>query len=355
MIFVTGGAGFIGSNFIAHWLHSTGEAVLNLDALTYAGSLHNLAAVQGDSRHVFVHGSINDQPLVRQLLAQHRPRAVVHLAAHTHVDRSISGPGAFITANVDGTFQLLEATRSYWQNLGDSERTAFRFHHVSTDEVYGSLAPGAAPCDEQTPLAPSSPYSASKAASDHLVQAWHRTYGLPTTTSRCSNNYGPQQLPEKLIPLVITRALAGQPLPIYGDGLQRRDWLYVADHCSALQALLSHGVAGHTYNIGSGTEQANLDVVHHTCAVLDELAPSAAGPYSRLITHVADRPGHDRRYALSSHKLHQLTGWRPSHSWASGIRLTVAWYLANQARLNPVLPAQLSGTPPLAAAAQPVP
>jgi dTDP-glucose 4,6-dehydratase len=327
MILVTGGAGFIGSNFVLDWIAATGEPVVNLDALTYAGNLRNLAALEGDARHVFVHGDICDRALVERLLAEHRPRAIVHLAAESHVDRSIHGPAAFMRTNVEGSFTLLEAARAYWSGLEGRERERFRFHHVSTDEVYGSLAPDAPAFSEQHPYEPNSPYSASKAASDHLVRAWHHTYGLPVVTTNCSNNYGPFHFPEKLIPLVIVNALAGKPLPVYGDGRQIRDWLYVGDHCSAIRAVLAGGRLGETYNIGGWNEQANIDIVRAICALLDELRPDPAGPYARLITHVTDRPGHDRRYAIDASKLRRELGWRPEESFESGMRKTVQWYL----------------------------
>ena len=329
MILVTGGAGFIGSNFVLDWIAATGEPVVNLDALTYAGNLGNLVSLQGDARHVFVHGDICDRGLVDRLLAEHRPRAIVHFAAESHVDRSIHGPGAFMRTNVDGTFTLLEAARAHWAGLQGDDKTRFRFHHVSTDEVYGSLAPDAPAFTETHPYEPNSPYSASKAASDHLVRAWHHTYGLPVVTTNCSNNYGPYHFPEKLIPLMIVNALAGKPLPVYGDGRQIRDWLYVTDHCSAIRAVLERGRLGETYNIGGWNEQANIDIVHRICALLDELQPDAAGSYARLVTHVADRPGHDRRYAIDARKIERELGWRPAETFDTGIRKTVAWYLAH--------------------------
>jgi len=327
MILVTGGAGFIGSNFVLDWLDAKDEGVVNLDALTYAGNLRNLEPLADDSRHVFVHGDIGDRELVDRLLALHRPRAIVHFAAESHVDRSIHGPGDFMRTNVQGTFTLLEAARGYWAGLPDAERSGFRFHHVSTDEVYGSLAPGAPAFTESHPYEPNSPYSASKAASDHLVRAWHHTYGLPVVTTNCSNNYGPYHFPEKLIPLMIVNALSGKPLPVYGDGQQVRDWLYVKDHCSGIRAVLEGGRLGETYNIGGWNEQANIDIVHTICNLLDELQPDPAGPYSRLITHVADRPGHDRRYAIDARKIERELGWRPAETFSSGIRKTVQWYL----------------------------
>jgi dTDP-glucose 4,6-dehydratase len=326
-ILVTGGAGFIGSNFILDWLDAVGEPVLNLDALTYAGNLHNLDAVQGDARHVFVRGDIGERALVDQLLAEHRPRAVLNFAAESHVDRSIHGPGDFIRTNVMGTFALLEAVRGYWSGLPEPDKATFRFLHVSTDEVYGSLASGAPAFTEAHAFEPNSPYSASKAASDHLVRAWHHTYGLPVLTTNCSNNYGPFHFPEKLIPLMIVNALAGKPLPVYGDGQQVRDWLYVRDHASAIRAVLAGGRSGETYNVGGWNEKANLEIVHTVCALLDELQPDPAGSYRRLITHVKDRPGHDRRYAIDARKIERELGWRPAETFETGIRKTVQWYL----------------------------
>ncbi|HLO92870.1 MAG TPA: dTDP-glucose 4,6-dehydratase [Burkholderiaceae bacterium] len=327
MILVTGGAGFIGSNFILDWLAQSDEPVLNLDALTYAGNLENLAALKNDTRHRFVQGDIGDRALVDRLLAEHRPRALIHFAAESHVDRSISGPGAFIKTNIEGTYTLLEAARQHWQGLPEDERQAFRFHHVSTDEVYGSLNAQDPAFAETNAYEPNSPYSASKAASDHLVRAWHHTYGLPVLTTNCSNNYGPYHFPEKLIPLMIVNALAGKPLPVYGDGQQIRDWLYVRDHASAIRAVLAGGRVGETYNIGGWNEMANIDIVKTVCALLDELRPDAAGPYSRLITYVKDRPGHDRRYAIDARKIERELGWRPAETFATGIRKTVQWYL----------------------------
>ena len=326
-ILVTGGAGFIGSNFVLDWVKSSDEPIVNLDALTYAGNLANLAALQGDARHHFVKGDITERALLDPLLASHRPRAIVHFAAESHVDRSIHGPGAFMRTNVGGTFTLLEATRAYWAALPATDKAAFRFHHVSTDEVYGSLAPGAPAFTETHPYEPNSPYAASKAASDHLVRAWHHTYGLPVVTTNCSNNYGPYHFPEKLIPLMIVNALAGKALPVYGDGQQIRDWLYVADHCSGIRAVLAGGRLGQTYNIGGCNEKANLDIVHTVCALLDALRPDPAGPYARLITYVTDRPGHDRRYAIDARKIERELGWRPAETFETGIRKTVQWYL----------------------------
>lgn len=326
-ILVTGGAGFIGSNFVLDWLRQSDESVVNLDVLTYAGNLENLAALDGDARHIFVKGDICDRALIDQLLARHLPRAIVHFAAESHVDRSIHGPGAFMKTNVDGTFTLLEATRAYWSGLGGEAKAAFRFHHVSTDEVYGSLKLSDPPFAEDHPYEPNSPYSASKAASDHLVRAWHHTYGLPVVTTNCSNNYGPYHFPEKLIPLMIVNALAGKPLPVYGDGQQIRDWLFVADHCSGIRAVLAGGRLGETYNIGGWNEKANIDIVKTVCALLDEFKPSAEGPYERLITYVKDRPGHDRRYAIDARKIERELGWRPAETFETGIRKTVQWYL----------------------------
>ncbi len=331
-LLVTGGAGFIGSNFVLDWLADpAAEPIVNLDALTYAGNRQNLAALAGDGRHLFVHGDIGTRELLDRLLQEHRPRAVLHLAAESHVDRSIHGPGAFIKTNVEGTFTLLEAVRAYWSALPHDARAAFRFLHVSTDEVYGSLAPDAPAFTEQHPYAPNSPYSASKAASDHLVRAWHHTYGLPVLTTNCSNNYGPLQFPEKLIPLMIANALAGKPLPIYGDGQQVRDWLYVGDHCSAIRTVLARGTPGEVYNIGGWNEQPNRAIVHTICGLLDELRPDPGGTHARLITHVKDRPGHDRRYAIDARKIERELGWRPGETFDSGIRKTVHWYLAHAA------------------------
>ncbi len=335
MILVTGGAGFIGSNFVLDWLKASDEPVINLDKLTYAGNPDNLASLDGDARHQLVRGDIGDRALVSSLLAQHQPRAIVHFAAESHVDRSIHGPGDFIRTNVDGTFNLLEATRAYLTTLDDAARQAFRFLHVSTDEVFGTLSPTDPPFSETTPFAPNSPYAASKAASDHLVRAWHHTYGMPVVTGNCSNNYGPLQFPEKLIPLMIANALAGKPLPVYGDGQQVRDWLYVGDHCAALRRVLEAGRTGETYNIGGWNEKANLDVVHTLCGLLDELAPKA-GSYKEQITFVADRPGHDRRYAIDARKIERELGWRPAETFETGLKKTVQWYLANQGWVHKV-------------------
>lgn len=330
MILVTGGAGFIGSNFVLDWIATVGEPVLNLDKLTYAGNLENLRSLQGDARHVFVQGDIGDQALVEELLAKHKPRAVLNFAAESHVDRSIHSPGSFIETNVVGTFRLLEAVRGYWQDLPAGEKEAFRFLHVSTDEVYGSLAPKDPAFSEQNRYEPNSPYSASKAASDHLVRAYHHTYGLPVLTTNCSNNYGPYHFPEKLIPLMIVNALAGKPLPVYGDGQQIRDWLYVGDHCSAIRRVLEAGRLGETYNVGGWNEKPNLEIVHTVCALLDELKPRAGGgSYREQITFVKDRPGHDRRYAIDARKIERELGWKPAETFDTGIRKTVQWYLAH--------------------------
>lgn len=329
-ILVTGGAGFIGSNFVLDWLEQSDEPVINLDKLTYAGNLENLGALTHATRHIFVHGDICDRSLVDRLLKAHRPRALIHFAAESHVDRSIHGPADFMRTNIDGTFNLLEAARHYWAGLDEAAKKQFRLHHVSTDEVYGSLLPGDPPFTETNLYRPNSPYSASKASSDHLVRAWHHTYGLPVTTSNCSNNYGPYQFPEKLIPLIIANALAGKSLPIYGDGQQVRDWLYVQDHCSAIRRVLEAGQEGAVYNIGGWNEMANIEIVQQILDLLDTLRPDPAGPYSRLITYVPDRPGHDRRYAIDASKIERELGWRPAETFATGIRKTVQWYLDNQ-------------------------
>lgn len=328
MILVTGGAGFIGANFVLDWLTRHDEPVLNLDKLTYAGNLETLASLQGDARHVFVQGDIGDSTLVARLLAEHRPRAVVHFAAESHVDRSIHGAEDFIQTNIVGTFRLLEAVRAHWSALPEAEKTAFRFLHVSTDEVYGSLAPDEPAFTETHRTEPNSPYSASKAASDHLVRAWHHTHGLPVVTTNCSNNYGPFHFPEKLIPLMIVNALAGKPLPVYGDGMQVRDWLYVKDHCSAIRRVLEAGTLGETYNVGGWNEKPNIEIVHTICALLDELRPRPDGQsYKTQITYVKDRPGHDRRYAIDARKLEAELGWKPAETFETGIRKTVQWYL----------------------------
>ena len=330
MILVTGGAGFIGANFVLDWLQASDEPVVNLDKLTYAGNLQTLDSLQGDVRHHFVQGDIGDAALVEQLLKQHRPRAVVNFAAESHVDRSIHGPEDFIQTNVVGSFRLLEAVRQYWQALPEPEKSGFRFLHVSTDEVYGTLSASDPAFTEDHNYEPNSPYSASKAASDHLVRAWHHTYGLPVLTTNCSNNYGPYHFPEKLIPLMIVNALAGKPLPVYGDGMQIRDWLYVKDHCSAIRRVLEGGKLGETYNVGGWNEKPNIDIVKIICALLDELRPRANGEsYAKQITYVTDRPGHDRRYAIDARKLERELGWKPAETFETGIRKTVQWYLDN--------------------------
>ena len=330
MILVTGGAGFIGANFVLDWLAQSDEPVLTLDKLTYAGNIENLQSLQGDARHTLVQGDIGDREQVAQLLATHRPRAVINFAAESHVDRSIHGPGEFIQTNIVGTFNLLEAVRGYWSELPAEQNEAFRFLHVSTDEVYGSLTKDEPAFTETSHIEPNSPYSASKAASDHLVRAWHHTYGLPVLTTNCSNNYGPYHFPEKLIPLLFVNSLAGKPLPVYGDGQQIRDWLYVKDHCSAIRRVLEAGRPGETYNVGGWNEKANLEIVHTVCALLDELRPRADGkPYKDQITYVTDRPGHDRRYAIDARKLECELGWKPAETFESGIRKTVQWYLDN--------------------------
>ena len=328
MILVTGGAGFIGANFVLDWLAQHAEPILNVDKLTYAGNLENLASLQGDVRHIFVQADISDSAVIGQLLAQHQPRAVINFAAESHVDRSIHGPEDFIQTNVVGTFRLLEAVRAYWNGLEGEAKTCFRFLHVSTDEVYGTLSLTDPAFTEENNYEPNSPYSASKAASDHLVRAWHHTYGLPVLTTNCSNNYGPLHFPEKLIPLMIVNALAGKPLPIYGDGQQIRDWLYVRDHCSAIRRVLEAGKVGETYNVGGWNEKANIDIVKTVCALLDELRPRADGKsYAEQITFVTDRPGHDRRYAIDARKLERELGWKPAETFETGIRKTVQWYL----------------------------
>ena len=330
MILVTGGAGFIGANFVLDWLAVHDEPVLTLDKLTYAGNVENLHTLQGDARHTLVQGDIGDRDLVAQLLAQHQPRAVINFAAESHVDRSIHGPGDFIQTNIVGTFNLLEAVRGYWSGLPAADKAAFRFLHVSTDEIYGSLKKDDPAFTESSHIEPNSPYSASKAASDHLVRAWHHTYGLPVLTTNCSNNYGPYHFPEKLIPLLIVNSLAGKPLPVYGDGQQIRDWLYVKDHCSAIRRVLEAGRLGEVYNVGGWNEKANLEIVHTVCALLDELRPRADGKaYKEQITYVTDRPGHDRRYAIDARKLESELGWKPAETFETGIRKTVRWYLDN--------------------------
>lgn len=356
MILVTGGAGFIGSNFVLDWLCRSDESVINLDKLTYAGNLENLASLQGDTRHTFIRGDIGDAGLVTSLLNEHKPRAVINFAAESHVDRSIHGPEDFIQTNIVGTFRLLEAVRSYWGGLSSEIKQSFRFLHVSTDEVYGSLDKGEPAFSETNRYEPNSPYSASKAASDHMVRAYHHTYGLPVLTTNCSNNYGPYHFPEKLIPLMIVNALAGKPLPVYGDGQQIRDWLYVKDHCSAIRRVLEAGRVGEVYNIGGCNEKPNIEIVHRVCDILDELKPvsgewqvgsgkdspplstshSPLTSYRSLITHVADRPGHDRRYAIDAGKIERELGWKPAETFETGIRKTVQWYLDNQSWVSNV-------------------
>ncbi|SAL61561.1 dTDP-glucose 4,6-dehydratase [Caballeronia telluris] len=330
MILVTGGAGFIGANFVLDWLKGSDEPVLNVDKLTYAGNLETLKSLAGNPKHIFARADICDRVAIDLLLAEHKPRAILHFAAESHVDRSIHGPADFVQTNVVGTFTLLEATRTYWDALPDRQKAAFRFLAVSTDEVFGSLGPNDPQFSEATPYAPNSPYSASKAASDHLVRAYHHTYGLPTLTTNCSNNYGPYHFPEKLIPLVITRALAGEPLPVYGDGKNVRDWLYVGDHCAAIRRVLEAGKVGETYNIGGWNEKANIDVVNTLCELLEELQPKASGAYRDQITFVKDRPGHDQRYAIDARKLERELGWKPAETFETGLRKTAAWYLANR-------------------------
>lgn len=337
-ILVTGGAGFIGSNFVLDWLKEQDESVVNLDKLTYAGNLENLSTLQNDARHIFVKADIGDYDLILGLLKQHQIRAVVNFAAESHVDRSIHGPEDFIQTNIVGSFRLLEAIRCYWNELAADAKQSFRLLHVSTDEVYGSLETGEAPFSETHQYQPNSPYSASKAASDHLVRAYHHTYGLPVLTTNCSNNYGPYHFPEKLIPLCIQNALTGKALPIYGDGQQIRDWLYVKDHCSAIRRVLAEGQVGEVYNVGGWNEKANLDVVHTLCSILDELNPRSDGKsYAEQITYVTDRPGHDRRYAIDASKLERELGWKPAETFETGIRKTVQWYLQHQDWVNNVL------------------
>lgn len=328
MILVTGGAGFIGANFILDWIATEGSPVVNFDKLTYAGNPANLASLKGDSRYVFAQGDICDRARVASLLQQHQPQAIVHFAAESHVDRSIHGPGEFVQTNVVGTFSLLEEARAYWGTLAEPAKSRFRFLHVSTDEVYGSLGNTDPAFSETTPYAPNSPYAASKAASDHLVRAYHHTYGVPVVTTNCSNNYGPLQFPEKLIPLMILNALNGKPLPVYGDGKNVRDWLYVGDHCAGIRAALAKGRPGETYNIGGNSEKTNLEVVHAVCAILDELHPAGA-PHSELITYVKDRPGHDHRYAINAEKIRRELDWEPQERFEKGLRKTVEWYLAH--------------------------
>ncbi|WP_066741745.1 dTDP-glucose 4,6-dehydratase [Cupriavidus sp. D384] len=342
-ILVTGGAGFIGANFVLDWLRrpaadpAEADRVINVDKLTYAGNRHSLGELDGDARHIFVQADIGDRAAMDNLLARYHPRAVIHFAAESHVDRSIRGPAAFIDTNIGGTYTLLEAVRGYWSALPDAEQARFRFLHVSTDEVFGSLGPADAPFSETTSYAPNSPYSASKAASDHLVRAWHHTYGLPVLTTNCSNNYGPYQFPEKLVPLMIASALAGQPLPVYGDGANVRDWLYVGDHCAAIREVLTRGRVGDTYNVGGWNEKTNLEVVHALCDQLDALQPRTAGSYREQIRFVKDRPGHDRRYAIDARKLESELGWRPTETFETGLARTVAWYLNNQPWVRAVM------------------
>ncbi len=330
MILVTGGAGFIGANFVLDWLRQSDESVLNVDKLTYAGNLGTLKSLQGNPKHVFAQADICDRAALDALFAEHKPRAVLHFAAESHVDRSIHGPADFVQTNVVGTFTLLEAARQYWNTLPEAEKAAFRFLHVSTDEVFGSLSPTDPQFSETTPYAPNSPYSATKAGSDHLVRAYHHTYGLPTLTTNCSNNYGPYQFPEKLIPLMIANALAGKSLPVYGDGQNVRDWLYVGDHCSAIREVLARGRTGETYNVGGWNEKTNLEVVHTLCDLLDQARPKAAGSYRDQIAYVTDRPGHDRRYAIDARKLERELGWKPAETFETGLAKTVRWYLDNQ-------------------------
>ncbi len=330
MILVTGGAGFIGSNFVNDWLALNDEPIVNFDKLTYAGNLSNLASLEHDPRHLFVRGDIVDTAHLTRLLTEHQPRAIVHFAAESHVDRSIHNPGEFISTNVNGTFSLLEAARAYWSGLTGDTKEDFRFLHISTDEVYGSLRPQDPPFTETTPYAPNSPYSASKAASDHLVRAYFHTYAMPVLTTNCSNNYGPFHFPEKLIPLIISNARAGKALPVYGDGLQVRDWLYVGDHCSAIRRVLAAGTPGEVYNVGGWNEMTNLEVVHTLCDILDSLDPKPIGSYREQISYVPDRPGHDRRYAIDAHKIERELGWKPAETFDTGIRKTVRWYLDNQ-------------------------
>ena len=330
-VLVTGGAGFIGSNFVLQWISDEGTPLTVLDKLTYAGNLSNLEKVSVDPRYRLVQGDIGDRELVRTLLRNEQPRGIVHFAAESHVDRSIEGPDDFIRANINGTASLLEEAREYWSQLDEPQRTGFRFLHVSTDEVFGSLRPDDPPFSERTPYSPNSPYSASKAASDHMVRAYHHTYGLPTLTTHCSNNYGPYQFPEKLIPLVILRAISGKPIPVYGDGQNVRDWLFVDDHCAAIRMVLAEGAAGETYNIGGKTEKRNIEIATTICSILDELRPNdPVMPHRELVTYVRDRPGHDRRYAIDAGKIERELGWRPRETFESGIRKTIQWYLANE-------------------------
>jgi dTDP-glucose 4,6-dehydratase len=336
-VLITGGAGFIGSNFVLQWLATEAAPVVNLDKLTYAGNLGNLITISADQRYGFVHGDIGDRKLVSDLLRRSHPRAIVHFAAESHVDRSIHGPDDFVRTNVNGTFSLLEEARAYWVELGQEEKIRFRFLHVSTDEVYGSLGPKDAAFSETTSYAPNSPYSATKAASDHLVRAYHHTYGMPVLTTNCSNNYGPYQFPEKLIPLTILNAMNGKAIPVYGDGQNVRDWLYVADHCDAIRAVLARGRVGETYNVGGQNEKPNLEIVHAVCSILDELRPGdPVVPHKKLITYVQDRPGHDWRYAMDTRKIERNLSWQPRETFESGMRKTVEWYLANEAWIREV-------------------
>ena len=337
MLLITGGAGFIGANFVLDWFAGSQEPVVNVDALTYAGNLGTLQSLKDNPAHIFSHTDILDRTALDTLFATHRPRAVVHFAAESHVDRSIHGPGAFVQTNVVGTFTMLEAARAYWNTLPADEKASFRFLHVSTDEVYGTLGPDDAQFTETTPYAPNSPYSASKAGSDHLVRAYHHTYGFPTLTTNCSNNYGPYQFPEKLIPLVIANALAGKPLPIYGDGSNVRDWLFVGDHCSAIRTVIEKGALGEVYNVGGWNEKTNLEVVHTLCDLLDRIKPKAAGSYRDQITFVKDRPGHDQRYAIDARKIERELSWRPAQTFETGMEKTVRWYLDNQDWVNDVM------------------
>jgi dTDP-glucose 4,6-dehydratase len=340
-ILVTGGAGFIGCNFVLRWIATERSRIVNLDSLTYAGNLRSLGSIRHDSRHCFVQGDITDAELLKNLLEKYRPRAIVHFAAETHVDRSIASPEGFIATNIGGTFRLLEAARNYWGEIEGNDQSRFVFLQVSSDEVYGSVPVGDPPFKETSPYTPSSPYSASKAAADHFVHAYHHTYGLPVLTTHCSNNYGPFQFPEKLIPLMISNASRGLPLPVYGDGQQVRDWLYVVDHCDAIRMVLAKGVTGESYNVGGGNQETNLEVVNTICSILDELQPRPDGaPHSSLITHVKDRPGHDRRYAVDTAKIEHVIGWKPSEVFQSGIRKTVEWYLQNPAWVNEVTSGQ---------------
>lgn len=329
-ILVTGGAGFIGANFVHDWLEHSNETIINLDKLTYAGNFETLSALADDNRHIFIRGDICERALIDRLLSEYHPRAIIHFAAESHVDRSIHGPAEFIRTNIEGTFTLLQSARAYWEMSQEEGRRRFRFHHISTDEVYGALGPDDPPFSETHPFQPNSPYSASKAAADHLVRAWHHTYGLPVVTTNCSNNYGPYHFPEKLIPLMIVHALEDKPLPVYGDGKQVRDWLFVKDHCRAIRRVLEHGRLGETYNIGGWNEKTNIDIVHMICALLDELRPRVDGrSYREQIVFVADRPGHDRRYAIDAGKIERELGWKPLETFETGITKTVRWYLDN--------------------------